>query len=461
MIVAADPLLAASVQAILTHPVATEHPDLVHFRPQAAMVSDGSNGSGPGGSPGAARAAAMRALALAGGALFALAIAVAAPVVRLRTRLTRRFRQAGIALSLGATLSFACLGVLAVTNGPQSAAATTAPSQAASPIASGSLLAALRSHTMTQPVGAASQPWSSLVSIEATLMAQQDSLVADEKKISDLVSELAGTNTPQPAVETRNPVTPSVLKDELQQTVSDHNALATSYNASLKSEYGFFVASVQSPLVASQLTTVAAHEPPQVQQAISTNLSLVQTQLQQEAEVATAAAAAAQLEADAANGTGPAVADLSGPTPTFHAPTSGVVTQPFGASELAMEPPITYNGVFYPHFHTGIDIAASLDTPLGAAASGRVLLATSSVDSQGNLTGYGNYVVIAHADGFLTLYGHLNKILVTPGQEVKRGEVIGLLGSTGSSTGPHVHFEVRKGAVYVDPAPFLADELKS
>ncbi|MGH7745603.1 MAG: M23 family metallopeptidase [Candidatus Dormibacteria bacterium] len=459
---ASDPLLAASVQAILTHPVAAEHPDLVHFRPQAAMVSDGSNGSGSGGSSGAARAGAMRALALAGGALFALAVAVAAPMVRLRTRLTRRFRQAGIALSLGATLSFACLGVLAVTSGPSGAGATTGPSRAASSsIASGSVLAALRSHTMTQPVGAASQPWSSLVSIETTLMAQHDSLVADEQKISDLVSDLAGTGSPEPAVETRNPVTPSVLKDQLQQAVNDHDALSTSYTASLQSEYGFFVTTVQSPLVASQLTTVAAHEPPQVQQAITTNLSLVQTQLQQEAEVATAAAAAAQLEADAANGTGPAVADLSGPAPSFHAPTSGVVTQPFGATELAMEPPITYNGVFYPHFHTGIDIATSLDTPLAAAAPGRVVLATSSVDSQGALTGYGNYVVIAHADGFLTLYAHLDKILVKPDHEVKQGEVIGLLGSTGSSTGPHVHFEVRKGSVYVDPAPFLADELKS
>jgi len=123
-------------------------------------------------------------------------------------------------------------------------------------------------------------------------------------------------------------------------------------------------------------------------------------------------------------------------------------------------PPLSFDGTFYPHFHTGLDLGAPLDTPVHAAADGVVLLAAASVDGSGKLVGYGNYVVIDHGDGFLTLYGHLDKLLVQAGQVVKQGQVIGLCGSTGWSTGPHVHFEIRKSGVYVDPAPYLAAQLK-
>ncbi|HUZ85031.1 MAG TPA: M23 family metallopeptidase, partial [Gaiellales bacterium] len=107
------------------------------------------------------------------------------------------------------------------------------------------------------------------------------------------------------------------------------------------------------------------------------------------------------------------------------------------------------------HFHTGIDIANVLDTPVVAAAPGRVILATSSRDAAGNLVGYGNYVVIDHGGGYLTLYGHLDKFVVTAGQLVQRGQEIGLLGSTGWSTGPHLHFEIRHDGDYVNPEPLL------
>ena len=89
-----------------------------------------------------------------------------------------------------------------------------------------------------------------------------------------------------------------------------------------------------------------------------------------------------------------------------------------------------------------------------------MILATSSRDEQGHLVSYGNYIVIAHGDGFLTLYGHLDKLLVTAGQMVKQGQVIGLCGSTGWSSGPHVHFEIRKDGTFVDPAPYLARQLR-
>lgn len=127
-------------------------------------------------------------------------------------------------------------------------------------------------------------------------------------------------------------------------------------------------------------------------------------------------------------------------------PAHGVkITQPFGPSAYPFEP--AFGG--YPHFHTGIDLAGPLGSPIVAAASGVVAAATVST------VGYGNHVIIAHAGGLLTLYGHLETMLVKVGDVVTAGQVIGLLGSTGNSTGPHCHFEVRIGGQPVDPTPFL------
>jgi murein DD-endopeptidase MepM/ murein hydrolase activator NlpD len=131
---------------------------------------------------------------------------------------------------------------------------------------------------------------------------------------------------------------------------------------------------------------------------------------------------------------------------SFVLPVAGaVLTQPFGPSPYAFEPP--YGGV--PHFHTGVDLAAPKDTPGVAAASGVVAVVGSDP------WGYGNYVVIAHGGGMTTLYGHLDLALVQPGQQLDAGALIGLLGSTGNSTGPHVHFELRLNNVPEDPLPFL------
>jgi murein DD-endopeptidase MepM/ murein hydrolase activator NlpD len=122
-----------------------------------------------------------------------------------------------------------------------------------------------------------------------------------------------------------------------------------------------------------------------------------------------------------------------------------VITQPFGPTDLAIEPP--FGG--YPHFHTGIDLAGPLGTPIWAAADGVVAAVGSGT------TGYGNYVVITHAGGISTLYGHLDRTLVTVGAHVTQGQPIGLEGSTGNSTGPHLHFEVRVNGQPVDPMPYL------
>ncbi|WP_434687527.1 peptidoglycan DD-metalloendopeptidase family protein [Pseudanabaena minima] len=103
-------------------------------------------------------------------------------------------------------------------------------------------------------------------------------------------------------------------------------------------------------------------------------------------------------------------------------------------------------------FHQGTDLAAPEGTPVVAAFSGRVEIA-------GWLGGYGLIVVISHGDTHETRYAHLSEVLVKPGQEIKQGNVIGLVGSTGLATGPHLHFEIwqkmQEGLVAIDPTPQL------
>lgn len=99
-------------------------------------------------------------------------------------------------------------------------------------------------------------------------------------------------------------------------------------------------------------------------------------------------------------------------------------------------------------FHSGQDIRAPRGTPVYAAANGVVTLA-------GTQSGYGNIVVIDHGNGLMTRYGHLSKIEATLGQEVKRGELVGEVGSTGRSTGPHLHYEVRINDTAVNPGHYL------
>jgi murein DD-endopeptidase MepM/ murein hydrolase activator NlpD len=106
-----------------------------------------------------------------------------------------------------------------------------------------------------------------------------------------------------------------------------------------------------------------------------------------------------------------------------------------------------------PKFHAGMDFTAKQGTPIYATGDGRVTFADYATN------GYGRHVVIDHGFGYSTLYAHLSELKVRNGQKVKRGDVIGLVGNTGLSAGPHLHYEVHKNGQPVDPANYYFNDL--
>ena len=157
-------------------------------------------------------------------------------------------------------------------------------------------------------------------------------------------------------------------------------------------------------------------------------------------------AGAAQQTSDKLNNNLPVIVDYTSGEKALKAsgaginsvalPASGKLTSTFGYRV----DPIT--GVYA--LHKGIDLAVNSGTPVHAAMSGVVEVA-------GWDTGYGNYIILKHANGMETVYGHNSKLLVKVGQSVKQGDTISLSGSTGYSTGPHVHFEVRVDGHCINP----------
>jgi murein DD-endopeptidase MepM/ murein hydrolase activator NlpD len=103
--------------------------------------------------------------------------------------------------------------------------------------------------------------------------------------------------------------------------------------------------------------------------------------------------------------------------------------------------------------HTGVDFVCAIGTPVYATGDGIVMYVEKGVQ------GYGEMVVINHGYGYKTLYAHLSRKAVRPGQKVKRGEIIGYTGNSGLSTGPHLHYEVRKNNIPVNPVNFFSTTL--
>jgi murein DD-endopeptidase MepM/ murein hydrolase activator NlpD len=189
---------------------------------------------------------------------------------------------------------------------------------------------------------------------------------------------------------------------------------------------------VKETLVANQTSLAAARDQKRV------SLDTLNAQERSEAEEidalqAQSAAVAAKIQAAQAQSASSGAAPSANPG-GYQWPVSGPVTSPFGWR--------------WGRMHEGIDIAVPSGTPVHASAAGTVIYA-------GWMEGYGNFVILDHGGGIATAYGHNTSVAVAVGQTVSQGQVIAYSGSTGHSTGPHVHFEVRVNGSAVDPLGYL------
>ncbi|WP_029595038.1 MULTISPECIES: murein hydrolase activator EnvC [Exiguobacterium] len=222
--------------------------------------------------------------------------------------------------------------------------------------------------------------------------------------------------------------------------------------------------SEQSRIIAGQLEAIAQAEREAAARAEAEAKAKAQAEAQAKAEAEARARADAKAEADKRTDdkapTAPAPApttpppaetptNVTGPATSFVRPVSGYVSSPFGPRQN----PLT--GVA--ESHRGIDLVNATGTPIVAAAPGIVIKAAPA-------TGYGNVVFVSHIVGgevWTTVYAHLDAITVTSGQTVGAGQTVGTLGSTGWSTGPHLHFELHRGQWApgqpnaVDPGPYI------
>lgn len=176
---------------------------------------------------------------------------------------------------------------------------------------------------------------------------------------------------------------------------------------------------------------------------------LQQVQAQDAQRLADAEKAAKELDAEIAQ-IKEAMAEAArrgGGNGHFVWPEQGPLTQGFGCTSYPFEP--WDANCPQHHFHSGIDIGAAWGTPVGAGDTGIAYTYVSSY-------GYGNHVIIVHGNGWVSVYGHLAQFAVGNGQGVGRGQTIGYEGSTGNSTGPHLHFEVRLNDVPQNPLQYLS-----
>ncbi|HEY0411198.1 MAG TPA: M23 family metallopeptidase [Candidatus Dormibacteraeota bacterium] len=447
---------------VLAHPVASTRPDLRHFQPpNGAAAAVVAAGGGPAGSADSSRGR--------GRGVVPLELLVAALVVALSLRrgfgLLRAHAAGGWRPALpplpaprpGWLLAAALAVVVAVSSDASLAALATRHRPAAPPHPPGAAAPpapAPVSRAAAVPAPGAPTAWSRLVGIERRLSDETGLLAQQEWEIRRLAS-VAGRHLDDPDHLPVGAASAVQERARLGSLLGAHQVATAAYHRDLQAEYDLYRSAAGDPGQRAQLTAGAAAAPsPEAPVAVTSNLGLLATQLAQEAALADAQARLRQLGALL-----PVQVDAIRRHLPFITPEVAPVSQGFGPTDLGIEPPLTHQGTFYPHFHTGIDLAAPTGTALHAAADGVVLIAAASVDAAGRLVGYGNYVVVGHAAGFLTLYGHMSDVAVHGGDRVRQGEVIGFEGSTGNSTGPHVHFEIRKDGALLDPAPFLAGQL--
>ena len=132
---------------------------------------------------------------------------------------------------------------------------------------------------------------------------------------------------------------------------------------------------------------------------------------------------------------------VSAPPPSIDAPAGSGFLWPAGVRRISQ---------YYGWQHTGLDIAGPIGTPLYASKSGTVIKSQCGYNG-----GYGCYIILDHGGGVQTLYGHSSQLLVSVGEKVIQGQTIALMGSTGRSTGPHIHFEVRINGVRENPLKYI------
>ena len=481
---------------ILAHPTTAQQPDLVHFRIPSATPQDpllGADGlplTSAEDPPVAAAviethrgwsvlagilcgllAGGLAGARTPGGRVLGLRLA---PAIRRRsrrlaaTRIGRALPQTATGRRLTAGVVIAVLPLalsLAVAGTAQhrSAAAvvpdtSTVARTAVIPAIAAARVGDAQARTATMDATAAALPqWNQLLSIEKGIAEQQDQLAQQEQEITRLAT-LAQPQAPTAGADQTPgaPATPdAATQQQLAALVQIHDQTKAQLQQSLQAEYALYRTAAQDPGVQQQLLQGAAAAPiPDARKAVDDDLGRLQTELSQEKVIDDARTKLAAL-----GSLGQRQLDAIQKHQPFIVPEVAPLAQPFGPTDFSMEPPITINGVFYPHFHTGLDLAGALDTPIHAAADGVVIVAQASTDGAGHLVGYGNYVVIAHPDGFLTLYGHLDSLAVKQGQVIHQGEIVGQEGSTGWSTGPHLHFEIRHDGAFLDPLPYVKTQL--
>lgn len=262
-----------------------------------------------------------------------------------------------------------------------------------------------------------------LEALESQLKAQEAQLQAEKASLQASRSQVAG------------------LRAQAQQDVAAQNALIDDLNSS--------AASITALIRAEEAAAKKAAQEEAARKAAAAQAAAAQ-------QKASASKATASSTAKAASSS--STKSYSGGTATYSA-TANTGTTIIGSGTFCLPAP-QYTRISSPFgyrihpishvrkLHTGIDFGAPAMSPAVAGADGTVIYA-------GWYNGYGNTVVISHGNGISTLYAHNTSLCVTKGQSVKRGQQIAYIGSTGNSTGPHCHFEVRINGTPVNPAPYL------